>query len=283
MKQTKKAFTLIELLVVITIIALLVSILMPALTKAKEQATMAVCLSGQKQLLVSYTMYATDHNDDMVRPWTQDGVKGDWVSDPINDAGVVQTATNCTPLDEQNGIMTGALYKYYKDPELVHCPGDKRSFNEPMFQNAQGFGGWRSYSIVGTLNNRDGAGNDVTEYAGARIVKKLSKIKMPQEKYVFIEEGDHRGLNMDEWLIDFSQTTYNALTDSIGIFHNKKGTFSYADGHADVHAWQVKETIDWFTKYLNEKTASGIPNWTSPVSPNEDVKWLIDHAAKGDD
>ncbi len=296
MKKTIKAFTLIELLVVITIIALLVSILMPSLNKAKQQATMAVCLSSQKQLMTAYIMYADSNNDSMVRPKTSVGKVGDWVSDPIRANGsIVGDVTKTTMEEERRGVEAGALFKYYKDADLVHCPGDKRSMAEPMWTGGTGNGGWRSYSIVGTLNNRDGNNNpdnplnrqDLATYSNAKVVKKLSRIKMPQEKYVFIEEGDHRGFNMDEWKIDFAQKNYNQMTDSIGIYHNKKGTFGFADGHAAVHDWQVKETIEWFDIYLKQKHGNSSPDWPgrpgAPAcpSPNEDIKWLIDHAPKG--
>ncbi len=58
-----KAFTLIELLVVISIIALLLSILVPALTKVKNQAKKTVCLSNIRQLNVGLATYAAEHND----------------------------------------------------------------------------------------------------------------------------------------------------------------------------------------------------------------------------
>lgn len=54
-------FTLIELLVVISIIALLVAILLPALSKAREQARLAVCMSNQHQLCVGLQVYAADN------------------------------------------------------------------------------------------------------------------------------------------------------------------------------------------------------------------------------
>ena len=62
-----RAFTLIELLVVISIIALLVGILLPALGAARESARASVCLSNNKQLGIGFYSYATDNQ--MVLPW----------------------------------------------------------------------------------------------------------------------------------------------------------------------------------------------------------------------
>lgn len=62
----RHAFTLIELLVVVAIIALLISILMPSLAKAKATARMVVCASNLKQMGIAASIYAAENRDFLV-------------------------------------------------------------------------------------------------------------------------------------------------------------------------------------------------------------------------
>ncbi len=57
-----RAFTLVELLVVITVIAILVALLLPALTRAKEHALMSKCLSNMRQIGLAVELYKQDNN-----------------------------------------------------------------------------------------------------------------------------------------------------------------------------------------------------------------------------
>jgi prepilin-type N-terminal cleavage/methylation domain-containing protein/prepilin-type processing-associated H-X9-DG protein len=73
----KRGFTLVELLVVIGIIAVLVSLLLPALNKARMHATTLACASNMRQLGLAETMYANDNHDNFTPPRSSSSSVGD--------------------------------------------------------------------------------------------------------------------------------------------------------------------------------------------------------------
>ncbi len=110
----KKGFTLIELLVVISIIALLLSILMPSLTKVKELARATVCSSNHKTLYLTSQMYLSENNDKF--PW---GYITPNASNTINGYQATQEEidTSC-----QKRRWVHLFKPYYETYDALHCP-----------------------------------------------------------------------------------------------------------------------------------------------------------------
>jgi prepilin-type N-terminal cleavage/methylation domain-containing protein len=73
--NNRRAFTLIELLVVIAVIAIVASLLLPALALAKEQARRKVCVSNLRQFGIAHTIYADDQKTVLETPRFGDGVR----------------------------------------------------------------------------------------------------------------------------------------------------------------------------------------------------------------
>ncbi len=232
----KKGFTLIELLVVIAIIAMLLAIIGPSLKLAKETATSAVCLAHLSGLTKAWYLYAGDNNDIVVG-----GGTGNTLDPDNDDWAPYQLEADATNLDgKEQAIMTGALFPYAEATGIYHCPSDRR-YLKPSKSNNKPLGGYRSYSIVGGLRGV-GAGG------GWGIIphQKISTIKSPSDKYVFVSEADGRGANMGSWVlyIKTSPTDTGGWVDPLTIWHNGRSTLGYADGHAEKHIWKDKSTFD---------------------------------------
>ena len=122
MRPARRAFTLVELLVVIGIIAVLISILLPALGKARESARAVVCQSNQRQLMGAFLMFANEHQGslpgnywDSIHQQPKDPEKRDWLlGDNPNQGNQA--------LQILDGPQKGTIFRYVKDPRVYRCP-----------------------------------------------------------------------------------------------------------------------------------------------------------------
>jgi prepilin-type N-terminal cleavage/methylation domain-containing protein len=212
-RRAPGAFTLIELLVVIAIIAILASLLLPALAKAKESAKRIQCVNGLRQLGMSVMMYA-DENDGF-----------------YPERGVSATSTsNYWPL---------LLQPYYVETKILYCPSD--------VANPQNIGSSGPLSAFAALSaKRSYLFNGFNDYFRGmptnNILSKVpeSAILESSETILFGEKdsGDGTPLNpgsghwwMDYWAGDdykeIDQTRHGRTVKTSG-----NSVYAFADGSA---------------------------------------------------
>ncbi len=135
--RARRAFTLIELLVVVAIIALLVSILLPALGRAREQTKAAVCSSNLHQLALASTYYAQENQDRL--PYIR-GTKVPGSNPPKYKA----------PYYQYDQLLR--LYKYLPDLKIYRCPSARENNSVQVYAGgAGGLGDHGSYyTVLGT-------------------------------------------------------------------------------------------------------------------------------------
>jgi prepilin-type N-terminal cleavage/methylation domain-containing protein/prepilin-type processing-associated H-X9-DG protein len=242
-------FTLIELLVVIAIIALLMAILIPALSRAREAGKRAACLSNLRQLNIAWLSYTEENNDKIVNGAA---MGGNLCVSPnsCNEAGVNSAAKAPTDSSDyqykelpwigqgwgdwchnQNlaedcqrcAMQTGALWRYLKDPQIYHCPTGIK-------------GQLVSYTIMDNMNGWAWR-RTPNPVAKNLMYKNRNQIKKATQKIIFMDEGR---LTPDSFAVYYDSWRW---FDGPFVRHGNGTTVSYADGHAGWWLWKSKNTV----------------------------------------
>lgn len=194
-----QGFTLIELLVVISIIALLIGILLPALGAAREVARMTGCLSNQRQLAIAYEVYAGDHDriwpTPVASPGTFGAIQPGWWS--WNETFVWKELQGNSPWNVD--AVRGSVFA---------CPAAQ----DIATTNPQSF----SY---GMNQNLPTAGYTGTWWMDFR---KPENIQMPTDTMVLIEYNQ----------AGITASNVATLRTNVDGRHEDTYTMSMADGHA---------------------------------------------------
>jgi prepilin-type N-terminal cleavage/methylation domain-containing protein/prepilin-type processing-associated H-X9-DG protein len=263
-----RAFTLIELLVVIAIIAILASMILPALSKAKSKANAIKCMSNMKQVGLGFLMYVNDYQDAMpgcASRATYGPRLADWIYwriPPTTVDGVLMTI-------DKSPICTG-LGRI--DTNMFRCPADK--IDTQRIADAGGSPPYMySYSVP---SNGDAAANQglttIVDDAGAHRYK-ISSVLGPVHKVMIAEEqttlkpdeswdGQGSVINDGRMSVGGVSTPYGG--DSITIRHNKRGNVCFVDGHSAPlialpysrpDSWQLRDPSGQYYYYLDPNHA----------------------------
>jgi type II secretory pathway pseudopilin PulG len=269
---------LIELLVVIAIIAILAALLLPTLSRAKQKAQGIYCMNNTKQLMAATLMYAGDHNDSMLPNGDDDGDGTFWVTGNMT---LVTDAINTTYLSDSRYDV---LAPYSAQAVNIYkCPGDTSTVPVGLLGARPRVRSYSMNSAVGIL-----AGSNISSYNGQpcwgpwldgtghhranqpwRTYAKLSSMTMPvpAELFVFLDEDQN---SIDNGSFDVCMAN-SVMVDWPGTYHNFAGSFSFADGHGEIHKWR-----DGRTKKRTPHSIGTTPQLT-PYNP--DILWLQQHTS----
>jgi len=261
---------------VIAIIAILASLLLPALAKAKTKAQGITCMNNGKQIMLANKIYSGDFNELLPPNEDDQGAPAGhvWIQGSVNDARwLTNTAIYNDPIWNVLAKYTGGNYQVYK------CPADLKTVKigpkvyptTRSISASQAVGticpGYKNggHSGIPTLANQgpwldgNGGGSSVAQYY---TFGKESDFVSPSRTFVYIDEHSE-SINDAGFGTPGPQPATVRWVDWPAIYHNGAGGLSFADGHSEIHKWKG-------IKYGK----TGLPGTTVTADQRTDFDWL---------
>jgi prepilin-type N-terminal cleavage/methylation domain-containing protein len=279
----RRGFTLIELLVVIAIIAILASMLLPALAKAKTKAQGVLCMNNTKQLTLGWRMYVEDNDERLPGAYAAKGGPNErqgWVVGELNyDGG------NRSNFDPQEDLAKSPLASYIGNSfGIFKCPADKSTVRVTAAGPFQGqrVARVRSVSMNSWVGgNLDNVRNNEISWwqvpSTMRVYLKSTDMAIPGPSMTFVLLDEREdSINDAFWVLSMAGYPNMASTQIIDYpasYHNGAGGLSFADGHSEIRKW-----VDGRTRPMLKANGQIPLNVASPN--NRDIAWLQERCTR---
>ena len=239
-QRSRGGFTLIELLVVVAIIAILASLLLPALSHAKGSGRQIFCSNNLRQMALAWTVYAQDHEERLaynlgateIADILKKGEKYNWANSVLDWELSPGNTNELLNIDASLGSYAG------RSARLFRCPSDR------ALSAVQRQAHWRERSRSFSMNAMVGDAGEFTR-SGTNVnnpsYKQFlthSEIQAPSSIFVFIEE--HPDSINDPYFLN--KAYYWEWIELPASYHSGGANLSFADGHSELRRWKNAST-----------------------------------------
>ncbi len=277
-RSNNTGFTLIELLVVVAIMAMLIGILLPSLSKARAQARTTVCASRLAELTKAMLLYAEDYDDtppfvgigyedlDKSKTWyshdsmTYWAENENWLMPKMRLVWLSPESEWDTLSGGQAKVQKGTLFRYARFEAVYKCPDFERVGNkeQSVFNYTRSVMGRKVLSAAA----EDREAGDAELYPGQ--ILKTSQVHSPAAMYMMLDEqwDFHCAGNYNDggdfdlggyWM--GADSIHGIIGDMIGSYHGTLGKVIQSDairpsmkgnvGHYDGHVELVQDPVPW--------------------------------------
>lgn len=209
----RRGFTLIEMLLVVAIIVILISMLLPGLSRVKQGGMTTKCESNLKLLITGYLGYERENKRFM---GANTGAAWDW----LGEANVIASVTNWK------------LYPYVGSADAYRCP----NHIYPSYLNSYSINGYLNGEQKYTNKANNATENDVPPQDLHLYLPKthITADMNPSKQLVFIEEDDNRGWNINSFML---YKHSNGYVDLVPANHDGGDNIAFLDSHVELRKW----------------------------------------------
>ncbi|MBI3415336.1 MAG: prepilin-type N-terminal cleavage/methylation domain-containing protein [Verrucomicrobia bacterium] len=274
--RQRAGFTLIELLVVIAIIAILASLLLPALAQAKAKAQAITCLNNHRQLLLAWKLYADDNEERLPGAGRGqiigNGELASWSGDNWEVLYPYQYEGNW---NAEKFLTRSPLWPYCgRSFSIFRCPSDKSIGIDDRGRRVP-----RIRSV--SMNNWVGGPEWAASGPGWIVYRKATDMNSPgsASTWVFLDE---RADSIDDGCFFVDMKGYSNKPDALRMmdypaaYHNGSCTFAFADSHAEFKRWRDSRTTPPFSpaglSFLTQRNIA--------MPANNDIAWLQERSTR---